>query len=71
MSETIRVEDAGGVTTLTLNRPARRNAPTQQMQLESIDALHDAGSDRKCHVIVLVGQSEVFSRKRKPVWSKS
>ena len=60
MSETVLVEDAGGVRTLTLHRPAQRNALTAEMQQELIAALLAAAEDRECRVVVLSGGGEVF-----------
>ena len=60
MSETVRVEDAGGVRTLMLNRPARRNALTLEMRTELIAELRAAGSDPACRVVVLAGKGDAF-----------
>lgn len=56
---TLLVTDNGGMRTITLNRPERRNAMTPEMQLELISAMKDAaGSD--CRVVVLAGAGESF-----------
>ena len=63
--ETVEAEvlrtDAGGIATLTLNRPAQRNA----LSLALIDALQanvDAiGADREVRALVLTGNGPVFS----------
>jgi methylglutaconyl-CoA hydratase len=55
MSETVLVEDAGGVRTLTLHRPARRNALTPEMQDTLTARLREAGEDPGCRVVVLSG----------------
>ena len=60
MSEMLRVEDAGGVKTVTLNRPGRRNALTPAMQDELIAVLRAAGEDNECRVVVLAGEGETF-----------
>jgi methylglutaconyl-CoA hydratase len=60
MSEMVRVEDGGGVWTVTLSRAARRNALTVEMQDELIAALRAAGEDRECRVVVLAGEGEAF-----------
>jgi methylglutaconyl-CoA hydratase len=56
----VRVEDAGGVRTLTLDRPARRNALSWEMQDELIVRLREAGKDAECRVVVLAGEGEAF-----------
>jgi methylglutaconyl-CoA hydratase len=61
MSETVLVENANGVRTLTLHRPSRRNALTAEMQDELIAAVEAAGEERECRVVVLTGgDGEVF-----------
>jgi len=60
MSETVLVTDVGGVRTLTLHRPARRNALTAEMQTTLIAAVKAAGSDSECRVVVIGGAGEVF-----------
>ena len=60
MSEMVRVEDAGGVRRVTLNRAARRNALTVEMQDHLIAALLAAGKDHACRVVVLAGEGETF-----------
>ena len=60
MSEFVRVEDLGGVRTVTLHRPGRRNALTVEMQDELIAAFVAAGADRACRVVVLAGEGEAF-----------
>jgi methylglutaconyl-CoA hydratase len=60
MSEFVRVEDVGGVRTVTLNRPGRRNALTVEMQDALIAALRGAGEDRACRVVVIAGEGEAF-----------
>jgi methylglutaconyl-CoA hydratase len=54
------VSDAGGVRTLTLHRPERRNAMTSAMQTELIAALEAAGGDATVRVVVLRGAGEGF-----------
>ena len=57
---TILVSDEGGVRTITLNRPERRNAMSPTMQEELIAALTEAGAARSCRVVVLRGAGEAF-----------
>ncbi|GAB3625190.1 enoyl-CoA hydratase [Pandoraea terrae] len=55
------VEVSGGVQTLTLNRPQKKNAITAQMYQIMADALTDADGDDSVRVIVIQGQPEAFS----------
>jgi len=52
---TILVSEVGGVRTIVLNRPERKNALTPEMQEELIGALEAAASDPSCRVVVLAG----------------
>ncbi len=56
---TILVTDAGGVRTITLNRPERRNAMTPVMQEELIQAMREAAASI-CRVVVFRGAGEAF-----------
>ena len=58
--ETVLLADAGGVRTITLNRPERRNAMTPEMQDGLIRAFEDAGTDDGVRVVVLAGAGEAF-----------
>lgn len=60
MPETILIEEAAGIRTITLNRPERRNAMTPQMQAELIAAFDDAASCPSTRVLVLTGAGEAF-----------
>lgn len=56
----LRVHDAGGVLTLTLNRPEKRNALNATVMTELTEALQAAGEDSDCRVVVLTGAGEAF-----------
>ena len=56
---TILVADQGGIRTITLNRPERRNAMTPEMQNELIAAIEEATTS-SCRVVVLQGAGEAF-----------
>ncbi len=60
MYETVLVAAAGGVRTITLNRPERRNAMTPAMQEELIAAFEAAGASPDCRVVLLAGSGEAF-----------
>jgi isohexenylglutaconyl-CoA hydratase len=57
----IQVREAGGVCTLTLNRPQARNAMTMAMVLELRQALAAAEADGATRVVVLRGAGGHFS----------
>jgi len=57
---TILIAEEKGVRTVTLNRPARRNALTHAMRDELIAALRAASDDASCRVVVLAGAGEAF-----------
>lgn len=52
---TILVSEVGGVRTIVLNRPERKNALTPGMQEDLIEALEAAALDESCRVVVLAG----------------
>jgi methylglutaconyl-CoA hydratase len=56
---TILIEDNPPIRTVTLNRPARRNAMTQEMQTELIEALEKTAATQ-CQVLILAGAGEAF-----------
>lgn len=58
--EHIRVERAGAVATVTMNRPAKRNALSRDHMLELLDAFTRIGDDRDCRVVVLRGEGPAF-----------
>jgi methylglutaconyl-CoA hydratase len=57
--KTILIDDSPPIRTITLNRPERRNAMTQEMQTELIEALKETavGSSR---ILILTGAGEAF-----------
>src|SRR5579875_3054003 len=55
----VRVEDEGGVRTITLNRPEKRNALTPELQDELIAAV-DGAENAAARVVVLAGEGEAF-----------
>ena len=58
--ETIKVETADQVTTITFNRPERRNAMNPRMHLEMVKALTELEYDDECRVLVLTGAGDSF-----------
>jgi methylglutaconyl-CoA hydratase len=57
--ETILVADSGPIRTITLNRPARRNAMTPEMQVELTEAFEEAATS-SARVVVLTGAGGAF-----------
>ena len=57
----ILVEDDGGVATLTLNRPDKRNAFNNEMFLELRDALLAAETDSAIRAVIITGAGQSFS----------
>ena len=59
--ETLALKQEGALLTVTLNRPALRNATNNLMERELCRAFRDAGHDTETRVVVLTGAGEVFS----------
>ena len=57
---TILVNDDPPIRTITLNRPERRNAMTQEMQTELISAFEEAAAADQIRVAILTGAGEAF-----------
>ncbi|MCL4182392.1 MAG: enoyl-CoA hydratase [Burkholderiaceae bacterium] len=57
----IVASSAGGIATIALNRPARKNAITAPMYQALADALRAAGDDATIRCIVIHGTPEVFT----------
>ena len=58
--EHIRLERDGAITTVTMNRPAKRNALSRDHMLELLDAFTGIADDRACRVVVLRGAGPAF-----------
>ncbi|HVL82534.1 MAG TPA: enoyl-CoA hydratase-related protein [Actinomycetota bacterium] len=58
--ETVLYEVAGGVATITMNRPDARNALNATLVRELRDALRTAGRDRGVRAVVLTGAGRGF-----------
>ena len=61
MSEHVRVEITGGVMTLTLQRPEKKNALTGAMYDALSDALVRAEADTSVRVILFQGDGDSFT----------
>jgi enoyl-CoA hydratase/carnithine racemase len=60
-TELLDVERAGGVVTLSLNRPAQRNALSRELMRDVTAALGTLGTDPEVRVVVLGGRGPAFS----------
>jgi len=61
MTETVRVEAADGIATITLNRPDQRNALNLAMCDALLDAVRRAGADHGVRVVVMRAAGPAFS----------
>ncbi len=59
--ETILVEKDKGVTTVTFNRPDKRNAMSPQLHLDMADVLDDLAVDPETDVLIITGAGKAFS----------
>ena len=55
MSDSVLVDRADGVATITLNRPEKLNALTSEMQARYVEALHTLDEDPDVRVMVVTG----------------
>jgi enoyl-CoA hydratase/carnithine racemase len=60
-TELLDVERAGDVVTLSLNRPAQRNALSRELMTDVTAALEALGADPEVRVVVLAGRGPAFS----------
>jgi enoyl-CoA hydratase/carnithine racemase len=61
MSEHVRVEQDGGVLSITLNRPERRNAITVAMYAALAEAFEAAADDASVRLITVRGEGQDFA----------
>ena len=59
--ECIQVARDGEITTITMNRPDKRNALSTPMMRELLDAIKAAGADRETRVVILAANGPAFS----------
>jgi len=58
--ETLLIDRADGVVTITMNRPARKNAANGTMWRELLETFDDVAADRDVRVVVLTGAGDAF-----------
>lgn len=61
MTDNVQIENSNGILTLTLARPDKKNALTNDMYGRLADAIEGAESDAGVRVIVLKGQGDSFT----------
>ena len=59
--ETIRVDVAGSIVTLTLNRPEKMNAINSKMEHEAMEVLDELAWNEQYRVLVITGAGSAFS----------
>jgi enoyl-CoA hydratase/carnithine racemase len=57
----ILIASEAGVTTITINRVARKNAITTAMYAAMADAIEEATTDAACRVVLIQGNEVIFS----------
>ncbi len=60
MSDLILYEVDGGIATVTINRPEKRNAMTFAMLAEFIETIRRAGADDEARVVIVTGSGGSF-----------
>jgi 2-(1,2-epoxy-1,2-dihydrophenyl)acetyl-CoA isomerase len=60
MSESVLREQAGAVATITINRPAARNALTNETKVSLLSALRDCSADPGIRAVILTGAGGAF-----------
>ena len=60
MTEHVKVEIAAGVMTLTLQRPEKKNALSQQLAWGIVAAIDEAARDDNVWVVALTGSGDAF-----------
>ncbi len=58
--ETLIVDHQDGVATVTMNRPARKNAANSTMWRELLETFEEVAADREVRVMVLTGAGDAF-----------
>jgi trans-feruloyl-CoA hydratase/vanillin synthase len=58
--KTLLIDKADGVTTITFNRPDKRNAMNPQLHQDMYDALNELEGDAETRVLVLTGAGSAF-----------
>src|SRR5260370_5746052 len=59
-TENFLVENGGPITTITFNRPERRNCLDEGVILDFERRLHAVRDDRECRVLIVTGKGAAF-----------
>ena len=59
--QTLKVVREGKIVTVTLNRPAVKNATNAKMHQELMRVFPEIGTDEEAHVVILTGEGDTFS----------
>jgi enoyl-CoA hydratase/carnithine racemase len=60
MADNFIVEHDGPITTITFNRPEKRNCLDESVILDFEEHLHDVRDDRSCRVLIVTGKGTAF-----------
>jgi 2-(1,2-epoxy-1,2-dihydrophenyl)acetyl-CoA isomerase len=60
VTDTVRYDIDGAVATITINRPAARNALTAETKAGLLEALRDSSADSAIRAVVLTGAGQAF-----------
>jgi 2-(1,2-epoxy-1,2-dihydrophenyl)acetyl-CoA isomerase len=60
VGDSVLYETGGAVATITINRPAARNALTTETKVALLDALRNASADQGVRAVVLTGAGQAF-----------
>ena len=60
-TDLVQINQTDGVMTISLNRPDKQNALTQEMYFTMVDALDAADSDDDMKVLILTGEGPHFT----------
>src|SRR6266568_7218463 len=61
MTEHVRIENNGGILTLTLARPDKKNALTDAMYGKLADTIESAEFDPSARVLLIRGEGDMFT----------
>ncbi len=60
MTDSVLRQRDGAVATITINRPAARNALTAETKVGLLEALRDCSADAGIRAVILTGAGEAF-----------
>jgi len=66
MTDNVQIENSNGILTLTLARPEKKNALTNEMYGNLADAIEAADNEATVRVILIRGQGDSFTAMTSP-----